>query len=131
MRSSPYGGLTFRKLDVETMKVVVHSDGSFSSKNGGSSQVRGQIFIVNKSNNANLVDFASVKSIIVVRSSLGAETFGISDACDAAILIHHYLKLILKLTLKIVIITDRETFFNIIIRNGPATEKRQEIYDRY
>ena len=55
---------------------------------------------------------------------MGAEKFGLVNACDAAIIIQHDLSHILKKTLKIVVLTDSETLFNVIIRNGPTSEKR-------
>lgn len=124
VKTNPGDGLTFRKLDIKTSKIVVYSDGSFSSNNDGSSQVEYQIFISDKSNNANLIDFASVNPRRVVRSALGADKFGLADACDASILIRQDLRLILKQTLKILILTDSERLFSVIICSGQTTEKR-------
>ena len=57
-------------------------------------------------------------------SVLGAETFALADACDAAIVLQHELKGILKRTLKIRILTDSDTLFKVVIRNAATTEKR-------
>lgn len=116
--------LKYVELDKETMRIVVYSDGSFATNKDGSSQVGYVIFMADKDNKANLVDYASNKSRRVVRSVIGAETFGLVDACDSAIVIQHELKQMLKKTLKIQILTDSETLFNVIVRNGPTKEKR-------
>ena len=55
---------------------------------------------------------------------LGAETFALADACDAAILIQHDLKSLLNRKVKIKILTDSATLFNVMVRNASTTEKR-------
>lgn len=81
------------------------------------------IILTEKYNNANLIDYASIKSRQVVRSVQGAETFTVADACDAAILIQHNLKSILNKTLQITAFTDSATLLNVMIRNHLTTEK--------
>lgn len=39
MRTNPKDGLTFQKLNLETIRLVLYSDRSFSSNNDGSSQM--------------------------------------------------------------------------------------------
>lgn len=71
------------------------------------------------------MDFSSIKYRRIVRSVLGLETFGLADAVTwLAIVIQNDLKQILKKRLKINILIDRETLFNIIIRNSTTTELR-------
>lgn len=60
----------------------------------------------------------------MVRSVLGAETVGLADACNFAIIIQHYLKQILRKTLTIKVLTVIKTLFNVIIRNGSTTRMR-------
>lgn len=55
----------------------------------------------------------------MVQSVLGAQTFDISDAFDAVIIIQRDFKV-----MKITVLTDSATLFNILIRNSGATEKR-------
>lgn len=62
VKSNPEDGLTFRKLYVKAIKIMVYPGGSFSSNNDGSSRVRYHIFIYDKSNKANLIDFPSENS---------------------------------------------------------------------
>ena len=121
--------LHFKPLDLDSIRIIVYSDGSFNGNPDGSSQVGYLIFLADKNNNTNLIDYASIKSQRVVRSVLGAETLGLADACDAAIMIQHDLKLMLKKTLKITVLTDSATLFNVLMRNGNTTEKKTN--DRY
>lgn len=79
--------IKYNKLDINSLQLTVLSDGSFSGNEDGSSQVEYMIFLTDKYNNANLEDYASMKSRRVVRSVIGAETFALADSCDAAILL--------------------------------------------
>lgn len=54
------------------MKRVEYSDGSLQTNQDGLSQVGYIIFISDKDNNANLIDYASNKSRRELRSVLGA-----------------------------------------------------------
>lgn len=66
----------------------------FATNKDGTSRVGYLIFMVDKYNKANLIDFyyASNKSRRVVRSVLGVETFGLADAFDSAIVLQHDLR---------------------------------------
>lgn len=46
VRANPCDGLTFLKLEIETIKIMVYSDKSFNSNNDVTSQVGYQICIV-------------------------------------------------------------------------------------
>lgn len=66
---------------------MLYSDGSFATNKDGTSQVVYLIFLADKENTANLIDYTINKSRRVVRSLLRAETFGLADECDSAIVI--------------------------------------------
>lgn len=66
--------------------------------------------------------YTSVKSRRFVRSLLRAETFAIYDACDAAIFLQTDLKSIRNMTIKIKLLADRATLFNIMVEDVPTTE---------
>ena len=82
IHKNPELGLQYNKMDIETMEILVYSDGSFSGNNDGSSQVGFMNFLIDKNNTASLIEYSSSKSKRIVRSVLGAETFGMADACD-------------------------------------------------
>lgn len=81
MNGSQKKRLRFRLLDFESLKTIVYSDDSLDRY----SQAWYHIFLADKNNNANLIEYASIKSRRADISVLGAETFGLSDACDAEI----------------------------------------------
>lgn len=47
-------GLIFKKVNAETLKIIVYLDGSFSSNNDGSFQVGDQMFIASKYYDSNV-----------------------------------------------------------------------------
>lgn len=124
MRKHPKDGLKFQKLELDAMKIVVYSDGSFRNNNDASSQAWYQIFLADKNNDANIIDFEILKPRRVGRYALGAETSVLADACDASIIMQNDLLQMLKKTLKLFILKDSENRFNVIIRSWHTTEKR-------
>lgn len=99
-RRHPKAGLSYLKLDKESGKIVVYSDGSFATKNGGKSQVRYLIFMADETKKANLIEYVIKKSRRVFLSVLGAGTFVLVDTCDLAIVIQHDLREALVRTLR-------------------------------
>lgn len=57
----------------------------------------------------------------IIRYVLGAETFGLADACDSAIVIQNELKHGPHKRLKTKILTGNEKFFKVLIRNATTT----------
>lgn len=83
------------------MKLFVYSDRSFANNKDESPRV-GYLIIMNNNNNRdNVISYATKKSRRFVRYVVGAETFELSDECDYAIVMQHYLKKILVNTLKV------------------------------
>lgn len=82
------------------------------------------IFIADKDIKVNLIDYTSYKSRRVVRSVLGTESVGLTDACLSAIVIHHGLRPMVRKTLKLQVLTDSEMLFNVIITDASTTAKR-------
>lgn len=83
--------------------------------------------MADKTDNDSILDFTSVQSRRAIRPALRTETFGLAYTSNAAILILHDLRLILK-TLHMVTLKDREKLFNVTIHNGLITEKILMIY---
>lgn len=64
-----------------------------------------------------IVDYSCIMSGKVLGSLLGADKFRIADASALAIVIQHDIKHILQKLLMVKILTDIETWFNVIFRN--------------
>lgn len=62
---------------------------------------------------AYLINYVSIKPRRVGRSVFDAETFGLADAPDSSIIIHHDLKLMHKKSLKIIILTNSRIALNV------------------
>lgn len=74
-------------MDLKIVEILVNSDGSFSGKNNGSSQVVFIIYLTDQNHKASLINYSNIKSRIVVRSFLGTEAFDMADACDESIVL--------------------------------------------
>lgn len=90
--SYPGKGLKHKKVHIKSLQIKVYSHGYFSRNNDSSSQVGYMIFLTEKYDNANLIDYASDKSRRLIMSVLVSETFALADASDSAIIIQHNLK---------------------------------------
>lgn len=115
--SAPGKGLKYKQLGPESLLITVLSEGSFRGNDVRSSQVGYIIFLTDKYKNANVIVYRRIKSRHVLTSVLGAETFALVDALDVAILVQHDLRSILKIPLKIIVLTDSAILFNLMIRN--------------
>lgn len=92
LKKYPSLRLRYEQLNKQLIATIVYSDGSFSGNKDEYSQVRFMIFIKDKRKKASLIDFSTMKCRIIVPSVLEAETFGLSDACDANIFVKHDLE---------------------------------------
>lgn len=81
--------LLFRRLDLNSLLIKVYSDGSFNDHPDESSQVGYVVFLTDKRNKSKLIDYSSITSRRVAISVLGAENFGLADACDAPITVQN------------------------------------------
>ena len=75
--------------DKDTLKMMIYCDGSFSTNDKISSQFGYIILLADKNNRANIMHFSNKKSKLIVRSVLGAETIGLSNAVDMEMRIAH------------------------------------------
>lgn len=74
--------LEYVPLGNQSIKLVVYSDRLFDTNKDGRWQEGYLIFMADKDNRENVIDYATKKSRIVIRSVLGAETYGLTDTCD-------------------------------------------------
>lgn len=106
------------------MKIIVYSDELLNGNEHGSSKVGLLIFLADKNNNGNVNDYGSIKSSRVVRSVLGAKSYGSADEFDDANIIKEYQKAMFKKIFNITILTESATKFNVVICNESSNEKR-------
>lgn len=106
----------------------MYSYGFFNTNSDRSSQMGYIILFADINDNRNIIEFCSTNSRSILRSALGAETFGMAESCDDAIVIQHGLTEILKKRPIINNITDNEIVFNVVIGNASKKERRPMIY---
>lgn len=85
IRKPPKSRSRYVLLDKQPTKLPVYSAGSFALNKDGTSQVWYLIFMADKHNRTNLLEYAIIKSRRVVRLVLGAKMFSLADACDSTI----------------------------------------------
>ena len=117
-------GLSFKKLDLESLYIRVYTDAAFANNIDLTSQLGYIITLCDKHNVCNVLSFRSYKSQRVVRSVLGGEIYAFADGFDSAYLLKHDLERILKRTIRICILTDSKSLFDTITKNSIITEKR-------
>lgn len=124
----PKFGLKYHEVDYDSLELLVFSNSSVVVNNNRSSQVGFIILLENENRTVSLMYFSSDMSRRVIISVLGAETFGLEDAFDEAIVIRHKLNNNLGRTKKIKSLVQSETLFNVIIGIFSATERRKDNY---
>ncbi len=71
----PTRGLRFVKLDLISLKLVIFTNASFANNHDLSSQIGFVITLVDRSNNANIIHWLSIKYKRVNRSVLASELY--------------------------------------------------------
>ena len=84
VKSTP-SSISIPKLDLKSLSITVFADASFNNLPDGGGQGGYIIFLNDKYNSVIPLSWNSTRLRRVARSSLGAETLAMSDACDSAI----------------------------------------------
>lgn len=129
----------FVKLQEDTLKITIFSDGSFASNEDLSSQVGYLVVIQDATGRVNVVHYSSTKTKRIVRSVLGAETIALSNAADFGICLATELENMLGYRPPLHLLTDSETLFNVLIKSTMTSELRlmidivasKESFDRH
>eukprot|EP00171_Calliarthron_tuberculosum_P011584 IDg11584t1 len=118
------GGLSFPKLDIDTLHVVGYSDASFAS-NGDLSPQLGHITLL-RGASGSTIPFAlkSYKAGRVTRSVLAAEVIAFSDMFDVAFTICAELEYIIGCDILLQLLTDSKCLFETISKSYRTSEKR-------
>jgi hypothetical protein len=116
--------LTFVPLDLETLRVVLHTNASFANADGMKSQLGFVIMLVDGKNNANIVHYASRRCTRVTRSVLAAELYALVLGFDHSVLVREICTEILERAISIDGMIASQTLFDIVTRLSSPTEKR-------
>lgn len=124
LKTYPKPGWKYEDLDKDTLDIIVFQMDHLMVISTDHPKVGFTIFRFDKEKHVSLIDLISVKSRIIFRTTLEAETFTLADAYDSANEIQHGLRQIIKRKWEINILTNMETLFAIIIRITSTTKSR-------
>ena len=121
-------GLTFKPLRGNP-SLIAYTDASLGGLPNGGSQCGCLVFLVDDVGNCNLLSWNSKQIKRVVRSSLSAETLGMSECLDTVLFISMIYKELLfghakRGELDITIVTDSKSVVDGLKSNKPVSEKR-------
>ena len=120
--------LTFKPLNADK-KLIAFTDASLGGLPNGGSQCGSLVFLVDSAGNCNLLSWSSKQIKRVVRSSLSAETLGMSECLDSVI----FVKMLYrdmnfgdanKGEIDVTLFTDSKSLIDGIKSNKPVNEKR-------
>ena len=127
VQSTLHRGIRQTKLDKKSVHIKVFVDSSFANTPDLKTQLG---FIVAQSDNSkrcNILHFTSYKSRRTVRSVMGGELYAFSDGFDYAYLMKHDLEDIFGRRVPLMMLTDSEALFRVVVRSSTTTEKRMMI----
>jgi hypothetical protein len=75
-------GLSFVKLDIETLQLLVFTDSSFANNKDLSSQIGYILVLADLLNKVNIVHWSSVKCKRITRSVLASELYAMAHGFD-------------------------------------------------
>ena len=120
--------LTFKPL-TGTTHLVAYTDASLGGLPNGGSQCGCLVFLADNAGNCNLLSWNSKQIRRIVRSSLSAETLGMSECLDSVIFISMLYKELTfghakKGEIGITLITDSKSVIDGLKSSKPVSEKR-------
>lgn len=116
--------LTFKSLDLDTVKLVVYTDASHANNSDMSSQIGYVIVMMDSTNTANLIHWSSIKCKRVTRSVLAAELYAMAHGFDMGIAIKTTITKMLGYEIPLYLCTDSKSLYECISKLGTTQEKR-------
>ena len=121
---NPTRGLTFVKLDVNTLRLLVFTDAAFANNKDLSSQIGYVIVLADASNQANTLHWSSIKCKRVTRSVLASELYGMAHGFDMGASIKATMDKILNTNIPLIVCTDSKSLYDCLVKLGTTQEKR-------
>ena len=116
--------LLFRKLDMNSVRLVGYSDAAFSNNRDRTSQLGRIILLTDEHDKAIPIVFKSYKSRRVTRSVLSAEVIAFAVLSDDAFAIRTQFEEATCRALPMHLLTDSKSLFDIISKGSRTNEKR-------
>ena len=123
--------LRYPKLELQSLKIVVHSDASYANLPNGSSQGGFVVFLADDLGRCAPITWGSKKIRRVVRSTLAAETLSAVDAMDSAYLVSKILHELLAQKedreIKMEMYTDNRSLYDAINTLNLTSDKHLRV----
>lgn len=129
VKDTMHGEIMYHKLSMTILSLVAISDAYFALDMDISSQNWNIIMLADNYNRANIISFSSYTSKRVVRFVLGCETYVFSDCFDSSYALKDELSRMLGRRIPMLMPTDSDLLFNIIVRSSTTTKKRLLMID--
>lgn len=120
-------GLTFVKLDRNSLRLLLFTDAAFANNSDLCSQMGYILLLADASNKCNIVHYGSLRCRRVTRSVMAAELLSLVYGFDSAYIVKHTLDSCLKEKIPLHVYTDSRTVFNTIAKTSSTLEKRLQI----
>ena len=117
-------GLTFTKLDKNSLQLLVFTDASFANNKDLSSQIGYVLVLADISGKANILHWSSVKCKRVTRSVLASELYAMAHGFDIATAIKSTIDRILGKPVPLILCTDSKSLYDCLVKLGTTAEKR-------
>ncbi|KHJ32521.1 hypothetical protein EV44_g3645 [Erysiphe necator] len=109
---NPNRGLTFKSLNLDSVKLVVYTDPFGANNNDMSSQIRYVIVMVDDNNTANLLHWSSIKCKLITRSVLASELYAMVHGFDMGIAIKTTICAMLGRQIPLYLCTDSQSLYD-------------------
>jgi hypothetical protein len=120
--------ISFPKLDIHSLLILVFLDASFSN-NVDLSSIMGYIsFLLDNNNRYAPLTYKSMKCKGVTRSVLAAEAIALAEGYEAGYALSHSLSQMLSKRVPLTLLTDSKTLFDVVI-NPSYKHERQILID--
>ena len=117
-------GLSFIKLNIEILQLLIFTDFLFANNKDFLLQIRYILVLVDLSNKANIVHWFLVKCKRVTRSVLASELYALAYSFDISAAIKAIVKLQLNISLPLILCTDFKSIYEYFVKLGTIQEKR-------
>lgn len=117
IRGNTKKGITHRRLDSKTLRLVAYADGSFANNRDGSSRFGYFIMFAYSSAKCNVLSYRSFKRPHATRLVLGAEVMAFAEAFDSAFVLKKDLEDITQRSVPLAMHTNSRSLFDVITKN--------------
>ncbi|KAI0995523.1 hypothetical protein K3495_g12655 [Podosphaera aphanis] len=117
-------GLTFVKLDKNTLKLYAFTGASFANNKDYSSQIGFILVLADSTNKANIIHWSSIKCKRVTRSVLASEFYAMAHGFDIGAAVKYTIEQLIQVDIPLILCTDSKFLYDCIVKLGSTQEKR-------